>query len=62
MGDLRDIELRDWFTGHAPGGVLANSHYPPQGSGEPVIANSHFLQVDGEGKIVKATPNMTKEY
>jgi hypothetical protein len=35
MADLKDIELRDWFAGQALGGILANSHYPPQGSGEP---------------------------
>jgi hypothetical protein len=35
MGDMKDIELRDWFAGQALGGMLANAHYPPQGSGEP---------------------------
>jgi hypothetical protein len=35
MADLKDVELRDWFAGQALGGILANSHYPPQGSGEP---------------------------
>jgi hypothetical protein len=35
MADIRDIELYDWFAGQALGGLLANAHYPPQGSGEP---------------------------
>jgi hypothetical protein len=35
MPDMKDIDLRDWFAGHALGGILSNSHYPPQGSGEP---------------------------
>jgi hypothetical protein len=36
MGDLKDLELRDWFAGHALGGILSNGNYPPQGSGEPI--------------------------
>ncbi len=35
MADMKHIELRDWFAGQALGGMLSNSHYPPQGSGEP---------------------------
>jgi hypothetical protein len=35
MNDMHEIELLDWFAGHALGGILANAHYPPQGSGEP---------------------------
>ncbi len=35
MADMKDIELRDWFAGQALGGILANSQYPSQGSGEP---------------------------
>ncbi len=35
MADMKAIELRDWFAGQALGGILASSHYPPQGSGEP---------------------------
>jgi hypothetical protein len=33
--DLKDSELREWFAGQALAGILANSQYPPQGSGEP---------------------------
>jgi hypothetical protein len=36
MPDLNDIELFDWFAGQALAGILANSQYPPQGSGEPL--------------------------
>ncbi|MCI0640083.1 MAG: hypothetical protein L0Y72_15590 [Gemmataceae bacterium] len=36
MTDTNGIELLDWFAGQALGGILANSHFPPQGSGEPV--------------------------
>jgi len=36
MADMKHIELRDWFAGQALGGILSNSHYPPQGSGEPL--------------------------
>jgi len=32
---MNDTELRDWFAGQALVGLLSNSHYPPQGSGEP---------------------------
>jgi hypothetical protein len=35
MTDMKDLDLRDWFAGQALGGILANPHYPPQGSGEP---------------------------
>jgi hypothetical protein len=35
MADMKDMELRDWFAGQALAGILANAHYPPQGSGEP---------------------------
>jgi hypothetical protein len=35
MADMKDIELFDWFAGQALGGILANAHFPPQGSGEP---------------------------
>jgi hypothetical protein len=36
MGDPKAIELLDWFAGQALGGILANSQYPSQGSGEPL--------------------------
>lgn len=36
MADMKDIELYDWFAGQALAGILANSHYPAQGSGEPL--------------------------
>jgi len=36
MPDINDLELYDWFAGQALAGILANSHYPPQGSGEPL--------------------------
>jgi hypothetical protein len=36
MTDIKDLELFDWFAGQALGGILANSHYPHQSSGEPV--------------------------
>jgi hypothetical protein len=39
MADLKDLELRDWFAGHALEGILSNVHYPPQGAGE---ALDHF--------------------
>jgi hypothetical protein len=35
MADMNDMELREWFAGQALGGILSNSHFPPQGSGEP---------------------------
>ena len=35
MADMTSIELRDWFAGHALGGILSNTQYPPQSSGEP---------------------------
>jgi hypothetical protein len=36
MTDTNGIELLDWFAGQALAGILANSHFPPQGSGEPL--------------------------
>ena len=36
MAEMKDIELRDWFAGQALGGILSNSQYPPQSSGEPL--------------------------
>ena len=36
MADMKDIELFDWFAGQALEGILANSDYPPQSSGEPM--------------------------
>jgi hypothetical protein len=35
MGDFKDMDLRHWFAGQALEGLLANEHYPSQGSGEP---------------------------
>ena len=35
MLDVKDTELRDWFAGQALGGILSNSQFPPQSSGEP---------------------------
>jgi hypothetical protein len=35
MGDMKSVELLDWFAGQALGGILSNSQYPPQSSGEP---------------------------
>jgi hypothetical protein len=35
MTDVVDMELRDWFAGQALVGILSNSHYPDQSSGEP---------------------------
>jgi len=35
MTDVKNIELEDWFAGQALQGILSNSTYPPQSSGEP---------------------------
>lgn len=35
MADTQAIELREWFAGQALGGILANAHFPAQGTGEP---------------------------
>jgi hypothetical protein len=35
MSDVKEIDLHDWFAGQALGGLLSNSHYPAQGTGEP---------------------------
>jgi hypothetical protein len=35
MQDTQHIDLRDWFAGQALVGLLSNSQYPTQGSGEP---------------------------
>ncbi len=35
MGDMKDLELYDWFAGQALGAILSSAHYPPQSSGEP---------------------------
>lgn len=31
---MNTLELYDWFAGQALAGILANSQYPPQASGE----------------------------
>jgi len=36
MGDFKEMDLRHWFAGQALQGLLANDHYPSQGSGEPL--------------------------
>lgn len=57
MADIKDIELYDWFAGQALAGLLSNSHYPPQGSGEPV--DQYVARVtDGAYRIAEA---MVKE-
>lgn len=35
MTDVKNIDLGDWFAGQALLGILSNSQYPPQSSGEP---------------------------
>ena len=35
MTDVKNIELGDWFAGQALLGILSNSQYPTQSSGEP---------------------------
>ena len=35
MTDVKNIELDDWFAGQALMGILSNSQYPTQSSGEP---------------------------
>jgi hypothetical protein len=35
MDGIKDMDMRAWFAGHALEGILSNSHYPAQGSGEP---------------------------
>jgi hypothetical protein len=35
MEGMQHIDLRDWFAGQALVGILANSQYPTQASGEP---------------------------
>ena len=35
MSDVKNIELDDWFAGQALTGILSNSQYPAQSSGEP---------------------------
>ncbi len=35
MTDVKSIELGDWFAGQALLGILSNSQYPTQSSGEP---------------------------
>ena len=35
MTDVKNIELEDWFAGQALMGILSNSQYPTQSSGEP---------------------------
>jgi hypothetical protein len=34
MQDMQHIDLRDWFAGHALAGILSNSQFPLQASGE----------------------------
>ena len=36
MANVQELELFDWFAGKALAGILANSQYPPKGSGEPM--------------------------
>jgi hypothetical protein len=36
MVDTKNLELHNWFAGQALAGLLSNTHYPPQGSGEPL--------------------------
>jgi hypothetical protein len=35
MGDFKEMDQRQWFAGQALAGLLADDHYPSQGSGEP---------------------------
>jgi hypothetical protein len=35
MEGMQHIDLRDWFAGQALVGILSNSQFPSQGSGEP---------------------------
>lgn len=57
MTDMKDVDLHDWFAGQALGGILSNSHYPPQSSGE---ATDQYVArvIDTAYRIADA---MTKE-
>jgi len=56
-GDLIKVDVRPLWGSYCRVNVLIGAN-----AASAKIANSYFLQVDGDGKIVKSTPNMTKQY
>ena len=59
MMDVKEIDLRDWFAGHALGGILANADFPKQGSGEPLSQYSARV-TDMAYRIAEAMVNQGK--
>lgn len=55
--DLRDVQVRKVWDDHYRVNVLVGAN-----AGSVRVANSYFLVIDSDGRLITATPKITKQY
>ena len=55
--DLRNVQVRKVWDNHYRVNIIVGEH-----AGSVRVANSYLVGIDGEGKVVTATPKITKQY
>ena len=55
--DLRNVQVRKIWKDHYRVNVIVGMN-----AGSIRVANSFFLEIDGDGSLIAATPTITKQY
>ena len=55
--DLRHVQVKKLWADHYRVNVLVGVD-----SGSVSIAHSYFLEIDSDGRVISATPKITKQY
>ena len=55
--DLRDVQVRKVWKDHYRVNVLVGVN-----AGSVRVANSYFVVIDSDGRLIAATPKITKQY
>ena len=55
--DLRDVQVRKVWKDHYRVNVLVGMN-----AGSVRVANSYFVVIDSDGRLIAATPKITKQY